>query len=359
MVNRFIDDQIRRIIAGHIQDTPGLSDRAIARVTGVSRQTVARIRLYLTEFDTLRTPTYALRGRPRSLAPREEQFIINLLIDRPSAYLYEVQTALVEEFQIWAEIRTISRTIYRLGWSRKTLKRHALERSERLRRNWIGKMAGWRADQLIFIDESAANERTGYRKYGWSPQGVEAIEITSIRRSPRWSIVPAYSNEGWIDGTLCLQGSITSAIFLNWIKNTVLPYCRDRYEAGYPRQILIMDNASIHRNEELRTLCRLSGVELEFLPPYSPDYNPIEISFYLLKAWIREHITEAACFPDFGEFLLYAIQYSNAGRFASKHFDHCGYAVEYEGMYEEDINEEEELRENEEEELRENEEEEL
>lgn len=48
-----------------------------------------------------------------------------------------------------------------------------------------------------------------------------------------------------------------------------------------------MDNAPIHRSEELKEMCDDYGVRLEFLPPYSPDYNPIEESFAELKKWMK------------------------------------------------------------------------
>ena len=54
-----------------------------------------------------------------------------------------------------------------------------------------------------------------------------------------------------------------------------------------------MDNAKIHRDPELLRMCEEKGVHIEYLPPYSPDLYPIEITFALLKAWIRRHHEEA------------------------------------------------------------------
>jgi transposase len=50
-----------------------------------------------------------------------------------------------------------------------------------------------------------------------------------------------------------------------------------------------MDELNTHRAHELVELCREAGVELAFLPPYSPDFNPIEQSFHALKEWMRTH----------------------------------------------------------------------
>ena len=72
-------------------------------------------------------------------------------------------------------------------------------------------LTGWTADQLIFIDESAANGRTGDRKYGWSPQGLTCEYCYSIKRSEKWSILPALVDDSYLDW-ITFQGSITPMV---------------------------------------------------------------------------------------------------------------------------------------------------
>ena len=67
-----------------------------------------------------------------------------------------------------------------------------------------------------------------------------------------------------------------------------------------------MDNASIHRGPQIRELYPRFGVRLEYLPPYSPDYNPIEQSFAELKAWMRKNRTLADSY-DFRRFVTLAV----------------------------------------------------
>src|SRR5438552_11222392 len=64
-------------------------------------------------------------------------------------------------------------------------------------------MSMYMPNQLIFIDESATNERTSHRKYGWSPKGVRPHENIPFERSERWSILPAYT-EG-LTNARCVQ----------------------------------------------------------------------------------------------------------------------------------------------------------
>lgn len=121
----------------------------------------------------------------------------------------------------------------------------AAQQSPELRRLWINSLAGWSADQLIFIDESAANERTGDRKYGWAPVGVTPHESRPFTRSERWSILPAYTVDGFITWDI-RHGSYNAELFEEFIEFKVLPLCN-----LYPleRSVIIMDNAPIHQSK--------------------------------------------------------------------------------------------------------------
>ncbi len=85
-----------------------------------------------------------------------------------------------------------------------------------------------------------------------------------------------------------------------------------------------MDNASIHCNARIEELITSHGCEIRYLPPYSPDFNSIELSFSVLKAWVRRHFHEI--WPSFegffDEFLHYAVARSRCDRFPRQHFKH-------------------------------------
>ena len=121
----------------------------------------------------------------------------------------------------------------------------AAQRNPELRAAWLRSIADWKAEQLIFIDESAANERTGDRKYGWAPLGVTPHEYRSFKRSERWSVLPAYTADGFIAWDI-KHGSYTIESFNDFIENKVLPLCNP---FPGPRSIIVMDNAPIHQVE--------------------------------------------------------------------------------------------------------------
>jgi hypothetical protein len=88
------------------------------------------------------------------------------------------------------------------------------------------------------------------------------------------------------------------------------------------RSVLVMDNASIHKDVRIKTACQEAGVLLQFLPPYSPDYNPIESMFKDLKAWVKKNYLLAAEFCDFAAFLEFTVQ-QQARKEVRGHFRCC------------------------------------
>ena len=138
--------------------------------------------------------------RPRVLSRLHEEELLAYSDERPMAYLNERAYYLFDEFDIAVDEATVWRTLNRLGWSRKTLHRTAAQRNQDLRNHWMVKLSRWRGDQLIFLDDSAACERTGTymralilmsltatgdRKYGWSPYSIRPTISQILKRSKR------------------------------------------------------------------------------------------------------------------------------------------------------------------------------
>lgn len=98
-----------------------------------------------------------------------------------------------------------------------------------------------------------------------------------MKRSEQWSIVLAITVNGYLNFTM-FQGAITFQIFEDFLGFDILPCTTPGWS------VIVIDNVSIHRSRQVAQLCRDFGVELEYLPPYSPDYNPTEKSFKLRKA---------------------------------------------------------------------------
>lgn len=110
------------------------------------------------------------------------------------------------------------------------------------------------------------------------------------------------------------QGSYNTERFNEFVRLRVLPICQ-------PGTIIVLDNCDIHRSQKLKNLCVEAGVELAFLPPCSPDLNPIEQSFHALKEWIRRNRSLARDYDDnFEAFLQLEVESFMEGKDARGYY---------------------------------------
>lgn len=136
-------------------------DTIAAGPYNVSLTTLYKMRQTWHLYGTVYIPSESLGGRPMIISELLGQELLNYLEERPMAYLDEMAYFLLDEYGVAVDEVTVWRCLTRLGWSRKIRRKVARERNQTLRNAWIVKLSGWRADQLIFLDESAACERTG------------------------------------------------------------------------------------------------------------------------------------------------------------------------------------------------------
>ena len=114
-----------------------------------------------------------------------------------------------------------------------------------------------------------------------------------------------------------MKGGTTKAVFETYVEHALAPSLR-------PGQVVVVDNLAAHKGEEVRELIEERGCKLLFLPPYSPDYNPIEEAFSKIKGLLRK--AEARTREGLIEAMGAAISAVTAGD-AWGFFEHCGYRL--------------------------------
>jgi hypothetical protein len=127
----------------------------------------------------------------------------------------------------------------------------------------------------LTADESAVNVLTTFRENGWAYKGVRAQKQTNFVCGQRYSLLLAISS----------SGIIYCEAFLRWLEG-LLDHMNP-YPA--PHSILVLDNCRIHHVPGVAEMCAAKGIRLVYLPPYSPDLNPIEECFSFVKSYIRRH----------------------------------------------------------------------
>lgn len=131
---------------------------------------------------------------------------------------------------------------------------------------------------MIYLDESGIDQGM-YRLRGRAPRGQKIYGEVSGKRSVRESFIAALWNKKII-APMGFQGTCNASLFNTWIEKILIPELQ-------PGQVIIMDNAAFHKSETTKKLIENAGCELMFLPPYSPDFNPIETCWANIKRKIR------------------------------------------------------------------------
>jgi transposase len=170
--------------------------------------------------------------------------------------------------------------------ARVVAKKKTLIASEQDRPDVAEQRTQWRAAQadidpsgIVFIDETWAKTNMT-RRYGRSPLGTRLVEKTPWCRWETTTFLGALRAEGFI-APLTVEGPINGPLFRAWVEQHLVPVLKQG-------DIVVMDNLSSHKVAGVREAIAAAGAELRYLPPYSPDLNPIELAFSKLKKLLRD-----------------------------------------------------------------------
>lgn len=137
-------------------------------------------------------------------------------------------------------------------------------------------------ENIIYLDESGFDARDNYRNMAWGFKGVKIIGERQGKRVARTSLLMAKRGKKWLSAMI-FNGTCNTEFFREWLEKMLLPEI-GKYKQ---KQVIIMDNASIHRSKKVREAIEKAGHILLYLPPYSPDFNPIEKVFGTIKKVLR------------------------------------------------------------------------
>ena len=136
----------------------------------------------------------------------------------------------------------------------------------------------------VYIDESGFT-KTDFRRYAYAPKGICVEAKVPSHRYTTTTLIAARFN-GCFTAPMLFEGSCDALAFNAWLQKVLCPLLDNRH-------VVIMDNASFHKGSETARLIEVSGASLLFLPPYSPELNPIEKDFANIKRR-RQYNAEAS-----------------------------------------------------------------
>ena len=185
----------------------------------------------------------------------------------------------------------------------------------RARRRWIREQELLDSARLVFIDETSVNTNMT-RAYARGPRGERAIGRVPFGAWTTLTFVAALRRDG-MTAPMMIKGAMNGDAFVAYVEQCLVPTLKRG-------DIVVMDNVATHRVVGVREAIEAAGATLRYLPPYSPDLNPIELSFSAFKAFLRKcaERTEDALRRRAGQFVRQL-----SAEACENFFAHDGYAI--------------------------------
>jgi transposase len=180
---------------------------------------------------------------------------------------------------------------------------------------WFGRFAGVRVADLVFLDEFGAASNMA-RPRGRGPRGERVVSKVPHGHWKVLSTVAAMTAGGML--TACtFDAAVDTEMFVAFVGRFLVPGLR-------PGQVVVLDNLPAHRSPRVDALVEAAGCRVMRLPPYSPDFNPIEMAISKVKSVLRRlgRRTVEALHAAIGEALA-TVTAEDAGAFIR----HCGYTA--------------------------------
>ncbi|HET8962917.1 MAG TPA: IS630 family transposase [Chitinophagales bacterium] len=136
---------------------------------------------------------------------------------------------------------------------------------------------------LIHYVDEAGIDNNEYYEYGWAPYGERFYALKPGTRTQRISMIAAL-NQNTLHSPFIFEGYTNRDLFIVYLEQVLIPNLK-------PGEVVVIDNASFHKGDIIKTMIESAGCSLIFLPAYSPDFNPIEHFWHSVKNSIRKTLT--------------------------------------------------------------------
>jgi transposase len=266
---------LRERVAAAVDHHEG-SQREIARRFRVDLSFVVRLLQRRRDAGTLDPKPHAGRP-PLSLGPDDQRRLAELIRDQPDATLEQLR----ERGGFGCSLTTLWRALRRLGLTRKKKTQHADERDrpevQKNRRSFRRKVKQIEPQRLVFVDETGVTTAMT-PAYAWAPRGERAGDSAP----GSWesvTVIVAMGLEG-VRAPLAFPGSTDAATFESDVEQVRVP-------ALHEGDVVVFDNLSAHLGTAVTEAIEGAGARVLPLPPYSPDYTPIEEMFSKVKEFLR------------------------------------------------------------------------
>jgi transposase len=191
----------------------------------------------------------------------------------------------------------------------------ASERDEAKRARFRAQVTPLASDRFIFVDETSTHTAMT-RRYARAPRGERAYGSVPRNHGPNLSLIGALGLRGMV-ATMSVEGAIDTDAFEAFVEQVLVP-------ALQPGDLVLLDNLKVHRVSNIQQAVSAVGGDVIFLPPYSPDFSPIEPCWSKRKTFLRGY---AARTQALLETALTKVLLTLSPDDIRNWFRHCGYEV--------------------------------
>ena len=222
------------------------------------------------------------KGQSRSPLKKHEEWLLALVRQEPDLTLEEIQRRLLEERQQKAGLGSVWRFFDRHGISfKKSVRAAEQDRPDvaAARMAWADDQPKLDPDRLVFIDETGTSTKMA-RLRGRAPRGERLVGKIPHGHWKTTTFVAGLRSTA-LTAPCVIDGPMNGNAFLAYVEQVLVPTLK-------PGDVVVLDNLSAHKVPGIREAIEAAGAKLLYLPPYSPDFNPIEQLFAKLKALLRK-----------------------------------------------------------------------
>ncbi len=183
------------------------------------------------------------------------------------------------------------------------------------RRDWVTSQGVRDASPYVFLDECGVATDL-LRRYGCGPRGMRVRDHTPCGHWETHTVIAALRCDR-LGAAAVFDGPIDGTSFLAYIEQVLVPALR-------PGDVVVLDNLAVPKQPDIAVAIRTVGAQIRFLPPYNPDFNPIEMAFAKLKAFLRA--ARPRTFDQVTALVAEALGRYTATECAN-YVRHCGYRI--------------------------------
>jgi transposase len=304
-----------------IVETKQKTNESIQQLAERFRVSYSFVRKLLKRYEAKGTVEPAAHGGGKlpKLNSQQIEMVVELVEEDNDATLQQLCAGLEEKTGIKISIPTMCRLLQKLELTRKKKTLHAneasSERVQKLRSQYWTTIGEVRLKDLVFLDETGVNLAMT-RRYGRAKKGKRAYSKCPDNRGNNVTMIGAIATTGVL-APFTFEGWTNKEAFLTYVTQVLVPEL-------WPGACVVMDNLPAHKAIKVRAAIESVGASVKFLPPYSPDFNPIENCWSKLKEFLRDQ--ESRTYEELNRAIKQAINLIT-DKDVVGWFTHCCYYV--------------------------------